>query len=409
MLRNALESATSMKNVFFVHPLINRIGELTTQLFMLKYLFPPREYILNVITHDPARIDGVNKAAFDVATRGTNLIFSDDPSLLWRCYHNQTNGVFDTDNGINVLLSTLDLTGMFWEKYSPEKAEFFFLNETEKQKGKLLEKAFGIPDGAEIVTIHIRDGAYFGHDHNDYRNTVAETYYQTIDYLISKGYYIVKLGDTKSTQVKKFDKHFVDAAFHNAYCHLVEPYFSARSAFHIGTASGGSDLAHSFGVPCLMTNMLVIGHNAAYGNSLYTFKKYRSRPLNRFLTYEEILSSCLVDFCKANHFEAAQIELVDNSPDEIQSAAEEMIARLSGNYVTAKAAEDTYSHIKQIELKADRYRRQNRITSPTYVPLYSLSQSKDIISCEFMKMNPFFAGHIMPKQIKFDWEPEYAY
>ena len=392
----------------FMHTMIDRIGELTTQLFMIRNIYDELHYDLTIITQKPESVPALNKAVYDIAMRGVEVIHVDPRDPIWQ-HHGQTT----VHNDITCDFSnTLQLTIKFWNSPISRQPDYFFsLNSSEIHRGQVVQKAFGIPDNAKIVTLHVRDGAYFDYCSSDsYRNSNILNYYPAIKYLISNGYYIVRIGDKKMTPIHVFGPNFVDAPFHEAYSDIVEPYFIGRSIFHIGTPSGPSGLASTFGVPTLFTNHNIIGHNSSYYKDLLLFRKYFSHMLNRFLTYEEILASPALDFCRTRHFVEAGIELVENSAEEILAGAIEMIRRLEGSYPDTSEMRMKYRQIKRIEARCDYFRRQPRDPMPaTYVPLYSLLHSQANISYEYLKMNPFFVGHIWPQQVKFDWEPEFSY
>jgi putative glycosyltransferase (TIGR04372 family) len=399
------------KQVYFIHPLINRIGELVCQFYMLKQLYNTDQYQLNVITNNPEQIGGVNKAVFDIVTRGVKLIYTEDPSILWKAYGSSRNEIIENDDGIIAYITTAELMTIYLNHVidNPTR-QFFKLNQVEEYKGMLLAQAYGVPDGAEIVTIHIRDGAYFDHNKaHSYRNANPDNYLQTIDYLIAKGYYVVRLGSNKSEPIRQFGRQFIDTAFHPACCDLVDPYFMSKSKFHIGTFSGGSDLAFIFNIPILYTNHLVIAACHSLVTSLLLFKKYYSRQLQRFLSYDEILFSPALEFCRNRHFDLAGIELLENSPDEILAATIEMLARLDGSYETTAEVQSRYEQLRRLQYKADVCRRNEISKAATFVPMYNLYNAPSIISHEYLKMNPEFVGHVWPEQVRFDWEPEFSF
>jgi len=117
-----------------------------------------------------------------------------------------------------------------------------------------------------------------------------------------------------------------------------------------------------------------------------------------------------MDFCRTRHFEQADLELAENTPEEILAGAAEMLGRLEGTYRESPEQARCYRQIKEIEERADRQRRQRQEPRPaTFVPLYALYRSPARISSEFLQLNPFFAGHPWPTQVRFDWDPEFSY
>jgi len=381
------------KHLIYVSPHLYCYGETPRQIFNIRNLYNENEYKVTIITY-PMHKRRLNKALYNIITRGINVIQTTDSDLIWFSANQQNNNIINENEHLYAIYSNVDSSRRLNEKFLHSEPEYHFsLSEIDIQMGDKIRKDFGIPDDAKIITIHIREQGWFGKTDIGTKATL-KNYIPAINYLIEKGFYIVRLGDTSMTELNTNSSKIIDAPFHPSYRDIVDPYFLSKSTFFIGTASGPSAVSNCFGIPTLYTNYyLSNGFNVLSNNDLYIFQKHYSKQLKRYLTYEEILLSPNQHFTNSESCENADLKFIENTEEEILKAVQEMYLRLKNSYQKDDESRKIIKHIQKIELKA-------RTVFPdlAYLPMYNLMNfGKNYLSLEFLKLNPEFVGHILPE------------
>ena len=111
----------------------------------------------------------------------------------------------------------------------------------------------------------------------------------------------------------------------------------------IGTQSGLSHVADTFGVPILYTNWVCWGTPPWYGNNVYLPKLLWDKGRQRPLTFAEIMQAKLGCCESADVFDARRIEPRANTPEDIEAGVLQMLhearSPLTTNLATKKFAE----------------------------------------------------------------------
>lgn len=372
----------------------HRIGQLVCEMFFLRNLFDNDEHDFVVIT--PHLDERVNKICYDFVMWGVTVIQKQPGQFRW----STNEGVQNINGNIYIFRGAFDTQYDFLQKFQNQNPRFYYsLTDKDIERTNRLRSLFGIPLDAPIITLHNREAGYLQEQDlegiHSYRNADIDNYIPAIEYLASKGYYVVRLGDKSMKPLPRISDKVIDAPFHRYYSQYVELYFVALSKFYIGVPSGPQSLPMALHVPALVVNSPIVGQTWGDDHDLYVLKKYYSHILKRYLTYGEIITSPLPDFYWAQEYEKFGVELHQNSSEEILRATKEMEARLEGRYDSDESVNAMNRRIKKIELKGDCYRKH---ACPDH-PFYAVYGSKVQISHEFIKMNPYF---LEEKQ----WEPE---
>ncbi len=387
------------KKVIYPHGLIDRIGHLIFEVFVLRNLYDENEYDITVVTYPPHLMPRTNKVLYDIVMRGINVVHSTDPKFMWINHSKTKDYSVVIDKDVIYEFTRLDNFHIkFWYKFQNLKPLFHFsLSASDIERGKQLRNKFGIPESAPIVTLHVRESGYLGDSHA-HRNASIENYIPAINYLINEGFYIVRFGDKSMKRFVNSPPQLIDAPFHPEYTDFVEPYFSAVSKFAIGCGSGPDMIAIGFGTPVLFVNVVMVAAMFGSERDLYVPRKIYSHKLRRYLTHEEFILSPAVNFFEDRLFQEAGVEHRENSPEEILMAVKEMNARLDGVYSTPQEEITKINQrVKTIQSKAH-YFRKCTIDPNVWAsfPVYAPYLSKMQISMEFIKMNPDFLGHEWP-------------
>ena len=375
-------------NYFYVFPQLYAIGELPTQIWRLRNLLSKIQHAfkLTIITY-PLQKLRINTSLFNIALRGLNVVHTTDNNLIWFTEDSPYRSICEYQNNVYINLTISEISPLFFKEFQNQTPTYHFeLSRFEKKIGEQLRLKYNIPNGAPIITLHVREAGYKethgtreGSD-GRLRNASIESYIPTIEYLTNEGYYVVRLGDNTMKSLPHFDK-FIDTTQESHQ--LIEPYFISESKFYIGLASGPLTIADAFGTPRLCTNYPLWNHVYAWKKDLFIFKKYYSKILKRFLTYEEIICSEVVNF--SNYDQALQndIEVVENTPEEILLSAKEMIARLDNNYISLDNMRRLNKYFINIQKKAIK-----KFNDLVYRPIhYFFDETKVPISLEYIRLN----------------------
>jgi putative glycosyltransferase (TIGR04372 family) len=376
------------KKITYVLAQIDRIGQLADEMFFLRNIYEESEYDIAVVTYPLQLRPRTNIACYNIVMRGIEILHSNDDKFMFFSHNTPTDMIQAEQDGREYhFIKPARLRERFFEKFRRKEPNYFFsLSQDDIKKGLELRARFGIPPDAQVVTLHVREAGYTPKlTYHSYRDAQIENFIPAVQYLVQQGYYVVRLGDTSMKRLPHISPQVVDAPFHEAYTDMVDPYFIATAVFHMGSQSGPFSVARGFGVPILLINNPILVTDWGLCQSLFVPKKYFSHHLQRYLRYEEILSSFL-DSYRTEDYECNAVELHDNTPQEILRAVMEMLLRLKAKYQLDEQASQRYMQIEEYQHRIDEYRRRRQLQPPSYGMYGSYMQ----FSNEFLDMNPWF-------------------
>jgi len=359
----------------------HRIGQLVQEVWELRNMFADGDYEFVVITPP---VDGrVNKACYDFVMRGLTVVQKRPGEFQW----STNSGIQIIDGDIYVLRGAFDFEFDFFTKFLRTKPPFYFsLTEQDIERSNRLRSLFNIPLDAVIVTVHNREPGYLPDadsiHYHAYRDTHIDNYIPAIEYLLGKGYYVIRLGDKTMKPLPPISDRLIDSPFHPMYSHFVELYFVSQSRFMLCAPSGPYSISWTFDVPTLLINRPMHTGCRPNDHDLMVPKKYYSHIVKRHLTYSEIITSPLPDFYQTKNFEEFGVELHESTAEEILRAVQEMDARLDGQY---HPNDEIHRRIKQVQFRGECYRQHACPRFPHYSPYWSKAQ----LSHEFVKLNPY--------------------
>jgi len=192
----------------------------------------------------------------------------------------------------------------------------------------------GIDPNARIVTLHVREPGYkLGREMQDVkperkrddstRNARVEDYFDAVDFLVGRGYTVVRIGDPTMTPVRRAG--VVDLATSPARLPLLETWCLLRSHFLIGTESGPVAVCYLTNTPSLVTNATdPISSYPLRDSFLLLLKHVVDKRTGRELSVEELLG----DEHLLNLRDTRRFAYVDNRPEELLAGVREMLALL---------------------------------------------------------------------------------
>jgi putative glycosyltransferase (TIGR04372 family) len=190
--------------------------------------------------------------------------------------------------------------------------------------------SFGIGPETKLVSLHVRErGFKLGDEMQDkseaawddsLRNARIETHFAAIDFLVQRGYTVVRMGDPKMTPVTR--PGVIDLATAPERHPLLELYCLFRSRFIVCGESGPYSVSFLTNTPLLAVNCTdPIGAFPIRRESIYLLKTTIDRATGRRLTGSDLLARERL----ANLRDPTKVEFVENTAEEILDAVEEML------------------------------------------------------------------------------------
>jgi putative glycosyltransferase (TIGR04372 family) len=212
------------------------------------------------------------------------------------------------------------------------------LHPAARQAAEAQALAHGIDPDARLVCIHAREAGYkLGNEIQDakphagrddrVRNARIETYLEAADFLVQRGYTVVRLGDPSMTPVDH--PGVVDLATSRTRTNLLEIYCMLRADLLIAGESGLAGVTYLTNTPFLLVNSTEpISSYPIRAPGLFLPKTVVDKRDGRRLTSHDLLGT---DYHRQFR-DTRRYLYVDNTPAEIRAATEEMLTWIAGGW-----------------------------------------------------------------------------
>ena len=160
----------------------------------------------------------------------------------------------------------------------------FQLKDSTIEPAKNFLKAYGLKETDDFIVLHLRERGFVDQDFYKFRNVNPLDYMDAIDWLLSSGLKVVRIGHSKMTALPERNG-LIDLT------RVVRPdevdiYLCARAKFYYGSMSGPVALAIHFGSKILATSINVYGLNTP--NALFQMLPFYAPKRKRALSLDEI-------------------------------------------------------------------------------------------------------------------------
>jgi putative glycosyltransferase (TIGR04372 family) len=251
-----------------------------------------------------------------------------------------------------------------WERQ--KRVPLFKLNSADKDFGwdQLVKK--GIPKDAWFVCLHVRDAGYKTgsyqkkEEYDSYRNADIIAYELAIREVIKRGGYVIRVGDPNMKPFIEMDGLF-DYAFSDIRSNRMDIFLFSQCRFFIGVSSGPVLTPVLFGVPVVMTNFVPMIGRPHAGNCIFISKLILLKQENRLASFYEVLSSNLGRIFSSHGYDKHNVELIDNSPEEIRDVVIEMLDKLNGSKIYSEEDEIRQETITRLYQKFSGYGDMGRM------------------------------------------------
>jgi putative glycosyltransferase (TIGR04372 family) len=216
-----------------------------------------------------------------------------------------------------------------WAKQG--RARLLSISASDAQKGRDVLAALGVPADAWYVGLHVREGSYYGESSggmSTHRNAQIEDYFPAIKAITDRGGYVVRLGDSSMRPLPEMPR-VLDYALSVQKSPQADIFFCATSRFIIGTTSGLTTAALSFGTPMLLVNCISNDWQLWSADTDFIVKPVWNFRERRFLSFSETYSQPVQGYLiNAHVMRRNGLEAIPNTPPEIEGAVLYKMARL---------------------------------------------------------------------------------
>lgn len=243
-----------------------------------------------------------------------------------------------------------DLRDRDIEDFVRKTPRHFYFTEEEIIQAQQLLQNLGVPRGAPFVCIFARDSAYLNQalgktrqdwSYHDYRDADINNYLLAAEEMVRRGYYVIRIGKSMNKPLAIKNPKIIDYSFSPFKNDLLDIYLTAESRFLLGANSGIYAIPRVFRKPMACANLVPLDIGATYyfsPGTIFIPKKSWCCREKRVLTFKEVIQRDVCCFSGVPEYRRAQIEVIENSAQEILDLAIEMEGRL--NKVWAESEED---------------------------------------------------------------------
>jgi len=151
---------------------------------------------------------------------------------------------------------------------------------------------WGMAPNDWYVCLHLRDPSHYDEAEGSgqtHRNAPASSYLPAIEHITRQGGWVIKLGGPASPRLPKMER-VVDYARSRFKSNLMDLHLIRHARYFIGTTSGLTNVAVSFGVPCALVNCMTVDAQL-WGRQVRFIPKSVVDRKGRMLTQREITSA----------------------------------------------------------------------------------------------------------------------
>lgn len=318
--------------------------------------------------------DIANKTLYNlyrvVFKKNKNLILLENNSLnryLQYCINNQ---LINKKYKLNI-----EQKSNAYELFTNKKPIIQFTQDDVK-KGELLLQKMNL--NKPFVCIFARDSyyleqnfKYFDWSYHDYRDCDIETYNLAIEYLIEKGFAVVRMGSNPSKKSTIKNENFLDYSFSNYQSDFMDIFIISQCEFMIGNTSGLVDVCNAFRIPRIGVNHMPIDH-APYSTSKDIFIPKKLLHKGNYLSlscYLEMMQQSGLNHWSADSYVKLNIIIENNSPEEILLLVKEYLGH--------------YSYNNEDKINQNLYQK-------IHLNSYQFKEVKTNIGANFLKNNKWF-------------------
>ena len=191
---------------------------------------------------------------------------------------------------------------------------------------RTMEQVYGLPSDAWFVVLHVREPGYHAGWHRHHpatRNADIRSYTRVIDFITSKGGWVVRGGDPSMRPLEPREQ-VIDYATSQHRSPEIDILLCADCTYFVGTNSGYGLVPPVFGKRVALTNWSPIAAPNWYPGDIVIPKPIRRRQDRRLLSFDQLLRSAAGWSQFERDFAANDLTIEDNEPDDLAAVVEEL-------------------------------------------------------------------------------------
>ena len=227
-------------------------------------------------------------------------------------------------------------------------------NTDEEAMGREALDALGLSSDAKYMCFHARDSAYLDRyggetdfSYHNYRDSNIKNYLGAAEEMVRRGYFAIRMGSVNKDALDSCIPGIIDYPFGGFRTDFNDIYIGSHCRFFLGSDTGMAIIPEMFRIPAVYVNWTDILRISTWVlNGLFIFKKFYLKNEKRFMNFTEIMNlefgPIINDAGNYTNkiFSELDLELLENTPDEIGEVTIEMDERLNGTWVTTEKDEE---------------------------------------------------------------------
>ena len=213
----------------------------------------------------------------------------------------------------------------------------FGFSKKENLLGEKFLDSLGFSKKDKIVSLIIRDKNYLktafpdlNWDYHDYRDSKIETYKDGINYLLSLGFKVIRMGKYTEKKLQIESKNYFDYSQSNLRSDFLDIWLISKSFFCVSSGTGLDHISRIFKVPTLYVNFINLFSAETYHQSITYPKILVKSDTKKVLTLREYLDN---NANKKSDFVKKNIDILDLSSEEIRNSFIEMVQMMKNNWI----------------------------------------------------------------------------
>jgi len=217
----------------------------------------------------------------------------------------------------------------------------YIFNKKDILYGSSFLKNFGISNNDKYICLIVRDGEYLKEyepqknwDYHNYRDCDINNFKIVSNYLTNLGYYVFRMGAKVSKPMITNNKRVIDFATMGIRNEFLDIFLVAHCEFSITTHLGFDSLIEMFDKPLVCVSVAPIAHVRSVNKKHLTiFKHHLTIKNQKNLNLSEIFELGLANALDSKNYTDKEINLIENSPEEIKEATIEMLKLMQNNFL----------------------------------------------------------------------------
>ncbi|MEZ2252567.1 TIGR04372 family glycosyltransferase, partial [Microcoleus sp.] len=213
------------------------------------------------------------------------------------------------------------------------RAPLLSLSASDTDRGWDCLEKFGFTKNSWFVCIHAREPGYAqqlnGVSYQNHRNVDIDTYLLAIKTIVARGGWVIRMGDPSMKPLPPL-VGVIDYAHSNFKSDWMDVFLCAKCRFFLGDTSGICLVSYTFGIPCVLTNVVPIANRAFSSKNISIPKLLWSVKEDRYLSFAEAWEPPFEQHYKEDFLHKHELRLVDNTAEDVEDLTLEMLERLEG-------------------------------------------------------------------------------